>query len=235
MKQTISLLARLIDTLAPRSCTVCGGRLTVTEEVMCACCNHSLPRTGYAKSGYDNRLVRLFWGRIPIEKGAAFFFYKAHSDTSRLICQLKYGGHPELGEGLGRIVAAEFAHDSFFEGITAVVPVPLARQREKERGDNQSVEIARGISAETGLPVLDKVLERISFHGSQTQKGRWERNENVEKAFRLLDTSALNNQHILLVDDVITSGATLVAAAKEVLKGENVKVSVLSLGFANNE
>ena len=235
MKQTISLLARLIDTLAPRSCTVCGGRLTVTEEVMCACCNHSLPRTGYAKSGYDNRLVRLFWGRIPIEKGAAFFFYKAHSDTSRLIYQLKYGGHPELGEGLGRIVAAEFAHDSFFEGISAVDPVPLARQREKERGYNQSVEIARGISAETGLPVLDKVLERISFHGSQTQKGRWERNENVEKAFRLLDTSALNNQHILLVDDVITSGATLVAAAKEVLKGENVKVSVLSLGFANNE
>ncbi len=235
MKQTISLLARLIDTLAPRSCTVCGGRLTVTEEVMCACCNHSLPRTGYAKSGYDNRLVRLFWGRIPIEKGAAFFFYKAHSDTSRLIYQLKYGGHPELGEGLGHIVAAEFAHDSFFEGITAVVPVPLARQRERERGYNQSVEIARGISAETGLPVLDKVLERVSFYGSQTQKGRWERNENVEKAFRLLDASALNNQHILLVDDVITSGATLVAAAKEVLKGENVKVSILSLGFANND
>lgn len=235
MKQTISLLARLIDTLAPRSCVVCGTRLTVTEEVMCACCNHSLPRTGYAKSAYDNRLARLFWGRIPIEKGAAFFFYKAHSDTSRLLYQLKYGGHPELGERLGRIVAVEFVHDGFFEGITSVVPVPLARQREKERGYNQSVEIARGISAETGLPVLDKVLERISFHGSQTQKGRWERNENVEKAFRLLDASALNNQHILLVDDVITSGATLVAAAKEVLKGENVKVSVLSLGFANNE
>ena len=235
MKQTISLLARLIDTLAPRSCTVCGGRLTVTEEVMCACCNHSLPRTGYAKSGYDNRLVRLFWGRIPIEKGAAFFFYKAHSDTSRLIYQLKYGGHPELGEGLGRIVTAEFAHDGFFEGITAVVPVPLAHQREKERGYNQSVEIAHGISAETGLPVLDKVLERISFHGSQTQKDRWERNENVEKAFHLLDALALNNQHILLIDDVITSGATLVAAAKEVLKAVNVKISVLSLGFANNE
>ena len=235
MKQTISLLARLIDTLAPRSCVVCGTRLTVTEEVMCACCNHSLPRTGYAKSAYDNRLARLFWGRIPIEKGAAFFFYKAHSDTSRLLYQLKYGGHPELGERLGRLVAVEFGHEGFFEGITSVVPVPLARQREKERGYNQSVEIARGISAETGLPVLDKVLERISFHGSQTQKGRWERNENVEKAFRLLDASALNNQHILLVDDVITSGATLVAAAKEVLKGENVKVSVLSLGFANNE
>ncbi len=209
MTQTISLLARLIDTLAPRSCTICGRRLTVTEEVMCACCNHCLPRTGYAKSSYDNKLVRLFWGRIPIEKGVAFFFYKAHSDTSRLLYQLKYGGHPEIGERLGRIVAAEFAQDGFFDGITAVVPVPLARQRERERGYN--------------------------FHGSQTQKGRWERNENVEKAFHLLDTSPLNNQHILLVDDVITSGATLVAAAKELLKGANVKISVLSLGFANND
>ena len=113
--------------------------------------------------------------------------------------------------------------------------MPLARQRERERGYNQSEELARGISSETGLPVLEKVLERISFHGSQTQKGRWERNENVEKAFRLIDSSALNNQHILLVDDVITSGATLVAAAKELLKATNVKISVLSLGFANNE
>ena len=96
---------------------------------MCVCCNHCLPRTGYAKSSYDNKLVRLFWGRIPIEKGVAFFFYKAHSDTSRLLYQLKYGGHPEIGEHLGRIVAAEFAQDGFFDGITAVVPVPLARQR----------------------------------------------------------------------------------------------------------
>ena len=139
MTQTISLLARLIDTLAPRSCMICGRRLTVTEEVMCACCNHCLPRTGYSKSSYDNKLVRLFWGRIPIEKGTAFFFYKAHSDTSRLLYQLKYGGHPEIGERLGRIVAAEFAQDGFFDGITAVVPVPLARQRERERGYNQSV------------------------------------------------------------------------------------------------
>lgn len=235
MTQTISLLARLIDTLAPRSCTMCGGRLSITEEVICACCNHQLPRTGYSKSAYDNKLVRLFWGRIPIEKGTAFFFYKAHSNTSRLIYQLKYGHHPEIGECLGHIVAAELVQENFFDEITAVVPVPLARQRERERGYNQSREIARGISAETGLPVLDKVIERISFHGSQTQKGRWERNENVEKAFRLLDASPLNNQHILLIDDVITSGATLVAAAKEVLKGENTKVSVLSLGFANNE
>ena len=109
MTQTISLLARLIDTLAPRSCTMCGGRLSITEEVICACCNHQLPRTGYSKSAYDNKLVRLFWGRIPIEKGTAFFFYKAHSDTSRLLYKLKYGHHPVIGECFGRFVAAVLA------------------------------------------------------------------------------------------------------------------------------
>ena len=235
MTRPISVLARLIDTLAPRSCTICGGRLTVTEEVMCACCNQSLPRTGYARNACDNRLVRLFWGRIPIERGASLFFYKAHSDTSRLLYQLKYGGHSETGELLGRLVADEFAADGFFDGITALVPVPLARQRERVRGYNQSVEIARGISTAAGIPVVGNVLERISFHGSQTQKSRWERNENVEKAFRLTDASAVRNRHVLLVDDVITTGATLVAAAREILKAGNVKVSVLSLGFANNE
>ena len=115
-------------------------------------------------------LYASFGGRIPIEKGTAFFFYKAHSDTSRLLYQLKYGSHPEIGEHLGRIVAAEFVQDGFFDGITAVVPVPLARQRERERGYNQSMEIVRGISAETGLPILDKVLERISFMAVRRRK-----------------------------------------------------------------
>ena len=152
-----------------------------------------------------------------------------------MLYQLKYGSHPEIGEHLGRIVAAEFVQDGFFDGITAVVPVPLARQRERERGYNQSMEIVRGISAETGLPILDKVLERISFMAVRRRKDVGNENENVEKAFHLLDASPLNNQHILLVDDVITSGATLVAAAKELLKATNVKISVLSLGFANND
>ena len=214
---------------------MCGKRLAVSEEVICGQCNLFLPRTGYASSAYDNDLARLFWGRIPIERAASFFFYKPHSDTSRLIYRLKYGGHAEIGEQLGQMIAEEFATEGIFEGITTLLPVPLTTQRQRQRGYNQSEELARGISSETGLPVLEKVLERISFHGSQTQKGRWERNENVEKAFRLIDSSALNNQHILLVDDVITSGATLVAAAKELLKATNVKISVFSLGFANNE
>ena len=96
------------------------------------------------------------------------------------------------------------------------------------------MEIARGISTVTGIPILEKALQRVTFHGSQTQKDHWQRNENVEKAFRLTDSSSIARQHILLIDDIITSGATLVSAAQELLKGDNVKLSVLSLGFAKN-
>ena len=178
--------------------------------------------------------MRLFWGLIPIEKGASLFFYKPHSDTSRLIYKLKYGHHPEIGEALGHLIADEFNVEQYFDGITAIVPVPLAKQRLHERGYNQSIEIARGISAVTGIPILEKALRRVTFHGSQTQKDHWQRNENVEKAFRLTDSSSIAGHHILLIDDIITSGATLVSAAQELLKGENVKLSVLSLGFAKN-
>lgn len=234
MERTISFLSRILDTLAPRSCVMCGKRLAVSEEVICGHCNLFLPRTGYASSAYDNDLARLFWGRIPIERAASFFFYKPHSDTSRLIYRLKYGGHAEIGEQLGQMIAEEFAIEGFFEGITTLLPVPLTTQRQRQRGYNQSVEIARGIRSVTGLPLLERALERVTFYGSQTKKDRWQRNENVEKAFRLVDAGAVSHQHILLIDDIITSGATLTAAAKEVLRGDNVKVSVLSLGLAKN-
>ena len=132
------------------------------------------------------------------------------------------------------MIAEEFAIEGFFEGITTLLPVPLTTQRQRQRGYNQSVEIARGIHSATGLPLLERALERVTFYGSQTKKDRWQRNENVEKAFLLVDAGAVSHQHILLIDDIITSGATLTAAAKEVLRGDNVKVSVLSLGFAKN-
>ena len=127
MKRTISFLSRLLDTFFPRACAVCGERLSVSEEILCGACNLRLPRTGYVHSPYDNELVRLFWGLIPIEKGASFFFYKPHSDTSRLIYKLKYGHHPEIGEALGRLIADEFNVEQYFDGITAIVPVPLAK------------------------------------------------------------------------------------------------------------
>jgi ComF family protein len=135
---------------------------------------------------------------------------------------------------MGRLMAKELQTSGFFDGIDGIVPIPLAKKRLRQRGYNQSLEIARGISEITSLPIYNKVVIRKVFEGSQTNKGRWERNENVEGVFELKDASAIQGKHLLIIDDVVTTGATVLACAKELCKAGNVKVSVISLGFSKS-
>ena len=230
----ISFWHRLLDLISPRLCVVCGHRLTVTEEVICARCNFHLPRTGFQHNAYENEMAKLFWGQIPIERATAFFYYEAHAETANILYELKYKDHPEIGEIFGRMFAAEIKSAGFFDGIDGIVPVPLAKKRQRQRGYNQSEEIAQGISEITGLPIYKKVVKRISFKGSQTNKGRWDRQENVERVFDLIDAEAVSNKHLLLIDDVVTTGATCIACAKVLCQSANVRISILSLGFAKS-
>lgn len=230
----ISFFHRLLDLISPRLCEVCGSRLSVTEEVICGSCNLHLPRTCYHLNPYENEMARLFWGQIPIERATALYFFHPHAETANIIYTMKYKNHPEIGQVMGRMVAKEVLKSGFFEGIDAVVPIPLATKRQRQRGYNQSLEIALGINEVTGLPILDKIIRRTLFEGSQTSRGRWERNDNVERVFELTDASSASGRHLLIVDDVVTTGATVIACAKELCKADNVKVSVLSLGIATN-
>lgn len=230
----ISFWRRLLDLISPRLCVVCGHRLTVTEEAVCMKCNLHLPRTNYHLHAYENEMARLFWGQIPVERAAAFFYYEAHAETANVLYELKYKHHPEIGEVLGRMFAREIRTAGFFDGIDGIVPVPLAKKRQRQRGYNQSMEIARGVSQITGLPVYGEVVRRNVFEGSQTSKGRWERNENVEKVFELIDGASIRNSHLLIIDDVVTTGATVIACAKELIKAGDVKISILALGFAKS-
>ena len=230
----ISFWHRLLDLISPRLCVVCGQRLTVSEEIICSMCNLHLPRTGFQKDPYENEMAKLFWHQIPIERATALFYYEAHSETANILYELKYKNHPEIGEVMGRLMARELQTSGFFDGIDGIVPIPLARKRQRQRGYNQSLEIARGVSEITGLPIYDKVARRNAFEGSQTSKGRWERNENVEGVFEVKDDSAIQGKHLLIIDDVVTTGATVIACAKELCKGGHVKVSVISLGFAKS-
>lgn len=227
-----SFLERLINTLAPSRCAICGGRLTVGETLVCGQCNLRMPRTSFELSPKDNRMAMMFWGRFHVEKSAAMFHYFPHSNVAKLLMDIKYYGHPEYAVELGRMMAQELMPSGFFEGITAVMPLPLARNRERERGYNQSREIARGVCAVTRLPMLDKAVERKKFTDSQTHKTRDERNANVEGAFTLVKPEKINGQHILIVDDVATTGATITACAREMEKADNVKISVLTAAFA---
>lgn len=230
----ISFWHRLLDLISPRCCVVCGQRLSVTEEVICSKCNFHLPRTGFSSNAYENEMAKLFWGQIPVERAVALFYYEAHSETANILYELKYKSHPEIGEVMGHIMAKELQPSGFFDGIDGIVAVPLAKRRQRARGYNQSQEIATGISDITSLPIFNKVVRRTRFEGSQTHKGRWERNENVEHVFELTDGTVIQGKHLLIVDDVVTTGATVTACAKELTKAGHIKVSVLALGFAKS-
>ena len=182
----ISFWRRLLDLISPRLCVVCGHRLSVTEEAICSKCNFHLPRTGFHLNAYDNEMARLFWAQIPIERATAFFYYEPHAQTANIIYELKYKNRSDIGCTVGRMLAKEILPAGFFDGIDGIVPIPLAKKRLRQRGYNQSEEIAQGVSEITGLPILKKAVRRTVFEGSQTNKGRWERHDNVERVFWLV-------------------------------------------------
>ena len=230
----ISFWSRLLDLISPRLCVVCGNRLAVTEEVVCSKCYLHLPRTDFGHDLYENVMAKLFWGQIKLEKATALFYYEPHAETVQILYEMKYKNHPEIGVVMGRMMAKELMKSGLFEDIDALVPVPLAKKREHERGYNQSMELAKGVSEVTHLPIADQVVRRTKFVDSQTHRGRWERNENVEGVFELVDGDSLSGKHVLLIDDVVTTGATIIACAQEMQKASNVRISVLALGFAKS-
>jgi len=228
----ISFWHRLLDLISPRLCVVCHERLTVSEDIICSKCNFHLPRTGFQRNPYENVMAKLFWGQIPIQRATAFFYYEPHAETANILYELKYKNHPEIGEVIGRMMAKEIANSGFFDGIDGIIPISLAKKRLRQRGYNQSMEIAKGVSDITGLPIYKHIISRTVFEGSQTTKSRWERNQNVEKVFELIDGSAISGKHFLVIDDVVTTGATIIAFTQELMKAGPIQVSVLSIGFA---
>jgi len=227
----IGFFSRFLDTLAPRACCVCHGRLTMTEEIVCANCLLHLPRTRFWLDPYENEMARLFWIQVPVERAAAWFYYSPRAKTANIIYDLKYHNHPEIGGFAGSQLAMECKQCGFFDGIDVIVPVPIAKKRRRHRGYNQSELIAEGISEVSGLPTAFDVVSRKEFVESQTHKNRQGRLENVETAFHLDKPDAVSGKHVLVVDDIITTGATLVSLAKEIAKAGDVKFSFLSLGY----
>ena len=226
-----SFLTKVLDFVSPRLCVICGRRLLPSQPLLCSHCTLHLPVTDYYLSPLDNPMARLFWGLFPIERASALFFYEPNASTRELIYDLKYRGFPMIGEEMGALIARHYQPAGFFEGVDVIIPVPLTRRRRWQRGYNQSEMLARGIREVTGLPILTDVLKRTSFKGSQTKKNQWERRENVDGVFRLVRPDDIRGKHILLIDDIITTGATIVACADELCKAGDVKISVLSLGL----
>lgn len=227
----MSILTDLWELFFPRCCLICGDRLCRKEKMLCSVCLAGLPRTGFHREK-GNRVERNFWGKLPIERATSFLYYTRGGDVRRLLYELKYYGNKEVGEMMGRLMAAELLSSSFFEGIDVIIPVPLHRRKERQRGYNQSFCLAKGISAVTGIPVRADAMVRDRYTETQTHKGQYERWENVQNLFHCSMPEQLEHTHILLVDDVLTTGATLVSCSDALQGIPGLRVSVLTLALA---
>jgi len=223
-----TLTENLLQLFYPRLCLCCDKRLTEDEQYVCLHCFCELPHTHYHRRS-DNPVLKLFTGFCMIQEIAAFLFFEKDGKTQRLVHALKYWGNKELARYLGRIASLEMKADGMFSGVDMIIPVPLHPKKERKRGYNQAEWIAKGIESVYHYPVRCDVLFRNIDTVTQTRKTVYERNLNVEDIFSVKDTYALAGKHILLIDDVITTGATLNACIKALNAIPDIRISIFSL------
>ena len=224
-------LQQFLRLFFPKNCEACGTNLLKSEDVLCTQCLYDIPKTKFHEKE-DNRINRLFYGITNIKYSTAFFYFKQGSKFRSLIHKLKYNNQRELGIDLGRMFGRELK-DSFFNEINLIIPVPLHSAKKRKRGYNQSEMIAIGMAEIMEKQLSTKHLIRSKYTETQTKKTLEERRNNVDSAFKVLKSETLKNKHILLIDDVVTTGSTLVACANELLKIEGLIVSTAVLGFAD--
>ncbi|HIE16455.1 MAG TPA: ComF family protein [Bacteroidales bacterium] len=224
-----NFITHITDLFYPRICQVCGKKLYLQEEILCTECIYDMPRiNSYLTS--ENQVKNIFTGRFPVENAAALLFFKKGSAYRKLIHKLKYKKKPEIGIYLGHLLA----EDININNINYIVPVPLHHRKKKIRGYNQSEMFAQGISEILNIPIDTQTLIRSSFTQTQTQKTRYERWENVKSVFTITDKKKFQDKHILLVDDIITTGATLEGCSLALLKIKSIKISIAAIGIASN-
>lgn len=215
----------------PDTCIICQNRICDTEKHICISCISQLPKTNYHNQP-DNRLVDLFAGRFPFNRAFAFTYFIKEGSMQKVVHELKYKNNPGIGLLMGSLFGNDIKDSDPIREIDLIIPIPLHPKRQKQRGYNQSEEIAKGIAEQIGIDLNTTTLVRTVNNPSQTRNNRIERWKNVEDIFSVIDVNILVNKHILLVDDVITTGSTIEACAKELLKCEGIKISIASLAIA---
>lgn len=221
-------LGAAADVVMPRVCPVCRQALAGDEQWLCRQCLSALPRTRYEQTAF-NTMEQLFAGKVPIERATAYFFYEKGSPYASLLHDVKYHSTPLMGQWLAARAVGDMAQSRFFEGIDVVTAVPLHRSKLAQRGYNQSQYIARGVSEAVGIPCVE-ALKAVRSHSTQTRKGAMERWANIQGNYALRnEAQQLAGKHILLVDDVVTTGATLIVCATALKAIPDAKVSVFTL------
>ncbi|MEM1122036.1 MAG: phosphoribosyltransferase family protein [Bacteroidota bacterium] len=224
-------LHNLFDLFFPNLCLACGENPLHGQEIFCTTCHRSLPVTNMHQMS-ENRFTDRFFGRIYLQAGAAIYHFHEGSSVQQLIHQLKYYGKARIGIKLGELYGKQLHQSKYFQEIDVIVPVPLHPVKERKRGYNQSDQFALGLSNAMQKPWLKHGLKRTKYGKSQTRKNQLERYENVMTSFAVEQSEKLVGKHILLVDDVLTTGATMEACASQLLTIPDTKISMATIAIA---
>ena len=209
----------------------CGKKLLVSEQVLCCDCLSQLPFTHLGNTP-GNEMEKIFWGRFPIVRASSLLWYSRGRKVAHILAGMKYYGRRQVCRHMGEVLALELQSSGFFAGVDYLLPVPLHPDRLRTRGYNQSLLLAEGISRVTGIPVCDGVLRRVRNNQTQTHKSAWERQENASHLFQLAgDTRVLERKHVMLVDDVLTTGATLTSCAEVLSEIKEIHLSIVTLAW----
>jgi ComF family protein len=229
------MLPKIVDDFVnlfyPTTCFACSTPLVSGEEKLCISCLATLPYTDYHVLK-ENKVARTFVGRVPFEDAASLLHFYKGGKTQALLHQLKYKNQPELGIYLGKLAATYYKEEGFFQHIQGLLPVPLHPDKLAKRGYNQATQLAKGMACIWGIPVIENALVRTTATSTQTKKNRFERWLNVETVFEISNSSSLAHKHLLLIDDVLTTGATLEACAVKLLAVNGVNLSMFTLAHA---
>ncbi len=222
----------LLELLYPRICHACDKALLGGENVVCTQCLHALPVTNFHLEK-DNPVEQIFYGRIPLKNATSLLLFDKKGIVQKLIHNLKYKGHEEIGAFLGRWLGSELQAQPEYSTITAVVPVPLHRTRFRKRGYNQVAKFGVEIAKALEVAYIDDVLVKISASRTQTLKKRFARWGSMDETFALHHPEILEGSHILLLDDLVTTGATLEACAQKLLQIPGLKISIATMAVTH--
>jgi ComF family protein len=218
----------LLHLAFPHICEGCGTDVIDAKHYLCLQCLDKLPETHFENHPH-NPVEKIFWGRLPVTAATAKYYFTKGATLQHLLHQFKYKGHQRLGFYLGQLMGSMLINNPRFQDVTALVPLPLFPEKERQRGYNQALILCNGISDIWQRPIIKGAVIRATATESQTRKNRVERWQNMENRFELKNNAALNNQHVLLVDDVLTTGATLESCGRVILEAENTRLSIATL------
>lgn len=214
----------------PHNCAGCGTDIVADQQLLCLRCLSELPATNFFDQP-DNPVETSFYGRLPIRNAAAGYFFTKNSLIQHIIFQLKYRGNKDIGVYLGTLIGKLINNSKRFSQVDVIVPLPLNPKREKKRGYNQATQISKGIATVFDRPVIENIVKRRVYTETQTHMGRINRWQNMDGVFEVSNPDQLQSKHILLVDDVVTTGATLEACGSELLKIPGTTLSLATIAY----